>query len=237
MQQMYMPNLSKVNKILLIVLGVSFVLNSIATNMLHIPLVNILGLSFSSFTSGFIFQIITYPFANVGLMEVIFSGLLLWFLGSELESIWGERKYLAYLIMTILFSGIAYLIFSVALGGTVKGYPFHGMNVLSSAMCVSYAVLFPDRIFQFFMLIPLKAKYFCMILAGMSLYSGLFTPNGAMAFGNLFAMGFGFLFLKVEHIKSFKKFTSKNYSSKTVKNKANLRIVEDEEKKPPRYFQ
>lgn len=232
-----MPNLSKVNKILLIILGVSFVLNSIAINVLHVPLVNFLGLSFASFSSGFIFQIITYPFANVGLMEVVFSGLLLWFLGSELEGIWGERKYLAYLLMTVIFSGLAYLVFSVALGGAVTGFPFHGMNVLSSAMCVSYAVLFPDRVFQFFMLIPIKAKYFCMILAGMSLYSGLFTPSGAMAFGNLFAMGFGLVFFKIEHLDLFKKIISKGRATKAPKGKANLRIVEDEEKKPPRYFQ
>lgn len=237
MQQFYMPNLSKTNKYLLIILGASFLIHSIAINVFKFPLTNFLGLSLVSFFSGFIFQIFTYPFANTGLMDVVFSGLLLWFLGSELESIWGSRKYFIYLVSTVFFSGLIFLLVSAIIDGPMSGFPFHGMSVLSSAMCVSYAVHFPDRVFQFFMLIPIKAKYFCMILAGMSLYTGFFTPGAAMAFGNLGAMIFGFAFIYLEKNPLLNAFMIKRKANLSTK-KSHLRVVpNDDEKRPPRYFQ
>lgn len=237
MQQFNMPILSRVNRILLIALGASFIIHSIAINIFKFPLTNFLGLSLVSFFSGFIFQIATYPFANVGLMEVVFSGLLLWFLGSELEQIWGARKYVIYLVSTVLFSGIVFLIVSAIFDGPMAGFPFHGMGVFSSAMCVSYAVHFPDRVFQFFMIIPIKAKYFCMILAGMSLYSGFFSPGGAMAFGNLGAMFFGFAFIWFEQNPLLNSFMTSS-KKKRGSQKSHLRVVSsDDDKRPPRYFQ
>lgn len=235
MQQYQMPNLTKTNRIVLYILVGSFVLNSILTHILNLPMAYFLGLSSASFFSGFIFQIITYPLANLNLMDVLFSGLLFWFLGSELEGLWGSRKYRLYLILTVLFAGFCYLIFSTMVK-SANGYPFSGLGVLSSAMCVSYAVCFPDRIFQFFMLIPIKAKYFCMILAAMSLYQGIFTPAFASSFGNLSAMGFGFIFMALEKQPFFNKLVRPKMVKKST-SKANLRIVSDDENKPPRYFQ
>ena len=201
-QQVHLPTLSKVNKILIITMVVSFILHSVSINVFKFPLAQVLGLSLSGIKSGFIFQLITYPLANVGLMEVLFTGLLFWFLGSELENLWGQRKYIIYLVMTALVTGVFYLLVSAVMGGQISSYPFHGMAAFSSAMCVSYAVIYPDRMFQFFFLIPVKAKYFCMILAAMALYQGVFTPGGAQAWGQLAAMafGFGFTYFSFEQI-------------------------------------
>lgn len=225
MQQVYLPTLSRVNKALVIVLVASFILNSLLLKVGGISLSALLGLSLVGLKSGFVFQFITYPLVNVGLMEVVFTGLLLWFLGSDLESQWGEKKYIAYLVLTSIVSGIVYIVVSAIVGGSVAGYPLHGMSVFSSAMCVSYAVIYPDRMFQFFMLIPIKAKWFCLILAGMNLYSGVFTPGMAQAWGQLAAMTFGFFFIRLLYIPAFNKFFLKKSMKKVSKKKSHLSIV------------
>ncbi len=222
-------------------MGASFIVNSILINIAKIPAASFLGLSLAGIKSGLIFQFITYPLANVGLFEAVFSGILFWFLGSELERLWGEKKYIAYLLLTTLLTGVIYIAISMVMGGAVASYPFHGMAAFSSAMCVSYAVLYPDRQFQFFMLIPIKGKYFCMILAGMALWQGVFTPGGAQAWGQLSAMAFGFVFIRLSMHSSFIKLmglsTLRSAKNKKPKSKANLRIVKDDkEDDGPKYW-
>lgn len=219
----------------------SFILNSILMKVASIPSINLLGLSLAGIKSGFVFQFITYPLANVGLLEVVFSGILFWFLGSELERLWGERKYIAYLLMTTLLTGVIYILISAVVGGQITAYPFHGMAAFSSAMCVSYAVLYPDRQFQFFMLIPIKGKYFCMILAGMALWQGIFTPGGAQAWGQLSAMVFGFFFMRLSTLPGFSKLINFGRSggvkrAPKSKSKANLRIVKNDDDDQPKYW-
>ena len=238
MQQIYLPPLTKINKGLLIALVASFILTSLLSQT-GVSLYGLLSLSPSGLKSGYIWQLFTYPLMSTGLMEVVFTGLLLWFIGSELERLWGARKYIAYLLMTTVVSAVFFLILSTIFGGG----RFSGMSFLSSAMCVSYAVLFPDRIFQFFMVIPIKAKFFCMILGAMSLYQGLLSSGGGAAMGQLAAMGFGFVFIKILPMPWFNKLVAKSGKAsqfkgkKTVK-KSHLRIVEDEKKDDsPRYWQ
>ncbi len=240
MQQMYLPPLTKINKVLLIVLVSSFVISTILSQALGLPVNGILGLSTNAFFSGYIWQLLTYPLINTGLMEVVFTGLLLWFIGSELESLWGTKKYITYLLMTTLFSAIAFLVITLFVGSSF----FSGMGFLSSAMCVSYAVIYPDRIFQFFMVIPVKAKYFCLILAAMSLYQGLVSSGKGAALGQLSAMAFGYIFLHILKMSWFKKLVANKavkspfQAKKSATKNSHLRIVkEDDNEKPPRYWQ
>ncbi len=248
MQQTYLPPLTKVNRYLIGILVVSFVVAAVFAQFLDISLVNILGLNLSGLKQGHIYKMITYPFVNVGLFNVVFTGLLFWFLGSDLEMRWGSKRYIQYLMLATLVNGFAFSFFSLFMGGASLHYPFHGMAFLSSAMCVSYAVIYPDRIFQFFMIIPVKAKYFCLILAGMNVYQGFFTPGGAQAFGNIASMIFGAVF--VVGVKALGNYlrtqgaraggTNKFSAKANKKKKGHLRLVDEEEKpnpEEPRYWQ
>ncbi|AYF44887.1 MULTISPECIES: rhomboid family intramembrane serine protease [Halobacteriovorax] len=245
MQQMYLPPLTKVNKYLIGILVVSFVLGAVFAKAFDISLVAILGLDVASLKSGLIYKMVTYPLVSTGLFNVVFTGLLFWFLGSDLEARWGSRRYIHYLLIATFVNAFAYSLFAIFMGGASLNYPFHGMAFLSSAMCVSYAVIYPDRIFQFFMIIPVKAKYFCLILAGMNVYQGFFSPGGAQAFGNIASMIFGAAFVfgmrglgfylrdQVGNLK-------KKQGKVKKKRKGHLRLVDDEEKPnpdEPRYWQ
>ncbi|WP_417334857.1 rhomboid family intramembrane serine protease [Halobacteriovorax marinus] len=239
--QIQIPTLTKVNKIILIVMGVLFLLSSILKATSGAGLVSYLGLSPAMFFSGHIYEIVTYPFIASGVFDVLFNGLLLWFIGSELESQWGVKRYIAFLVTSTIGAGLVYLLVAtVFLSDTgLFGYPLYGMHGAGSALCLAYAVLYPDRIFTFMLIFPMRAKYFCMILVGMLLFNGFFTPGKVLAWGHLGAMAFGYGWMHLISSPKWKGIVQRAEKQRTArpKSKAKLRIVKDEDEKPPKYWQ
>lgn len=243
--QIQIPTLTKVNKYILIVIGSLFLLSSILKASAGVGLVGHLGLSPAMFFSGHIYEIFTYPLIANGIFDVLFNGLLLWFIGSDLENQWGPKRYISFLLTSTIGSGLIYLIFSSLFlsGAGLFSYPLYGMHGAGAALCLAYAVLNPDRLFTFMLIFPMKAKYFCMILIGMLLFNGFFTPAKVLAWGHLGAMAFGYGWMFVISSDSWKKRVSKQaFAKKKPRSKADLRIVKnlddhDDDEKPPKYWQ
>lgn len=244
--QMQMPQLSKVNKTLMITTAVLFLLETILSRTAGISLTQILGLSASGVTSGLIFQALTYPLIETQLLAVIFNGLLLWFLGSELEAQWGQKRYIQFLLAATIVAGIVYIaIAGLVLSGSIFSYPLKGMQGVGAALCLAYAVIYPDRTFMFMMIFPMKAKWFCALLIGMELYTGFFSPMGALAWGHLAAMAGGFgMMMWFARSRMRSKSGAGQFAFKMEKRrgKAHLTLVEDEKKedgenRPPKYWQ
>ncbi|WP_127715737.1 rhomboid family intramembrane serine protease [Halobacteriovorax sp. HLS] len=237
--QIQLPTLTKTNKVILISMGVLFLLSNILKASGGVNLTAYLGLSPAMFFSGHIYEILTYPLMAGGIFDILFNGLLLWFLGSELENQWGMRRYIYFLLSSTVGAGIVYLLVSSLFlsGNGLFNYPLYGMHGAGSALCLAYAVLNPDRIFTFMLIFPMRAKYFCMILVGMLLFNGFFTPAKVLAWGHLGAMGFGYLWMVLISSNRLKLGSNKTISKKRPKSKANLRIVEDDDEKPPKYWQ
>lgn len=179
---LHIPSLTKVNKILLIVLGVLFIINSAAINFGNFNLLTWFGLSFEGMMSGHIFQLITYPFIPRGLLEFLFDGMVIWFIGCDLEDKWGMKRYLTFLLTVTLGAALFYLVVSPlsSVGYVVLGGP----SVWALSLCLCFGVIFPERI-MYFLFFPVKAKFFVMILIGISLYNGFFSPNGILAWGQI----------------------------------------------------
>ena len=225
--QIYLPRLSFINKIIIIVSSVLFILDFIVHGLSAY-----LGLSASVLLRGNVFALITYPFLSHSFMEVILNCLMLWLMGSEFEENWGRTRYLKFLASVIiggglLFSLVSFLFFR---NTAVFAYPLTGLSGVVSALCVAYAVIFPTRIFSFLMIIPIQAKYFCLILAAIALFQGFSGPAGVGAWGQVGAIASGFLFM---HLVSRRKIQKAKPRSK-----AKLSIVKDNsDDTPPKYWQ
>jgi membrane associated rhomboid family serine protease len=230
MHQFQAPPLTKTSKILIGITVGLFLINSILKTQ-GIALDGILGLSSLGMSKGLIFQIFTYPFIGRGLLEVVFNSLLLWFIGSEMESLWGIKRYLKFLATSVIGAGIIFLtigfiFFSNSMMGSI---PLTGLAGAMSALLLAYAIIFPDRTFSFMLIFPMKAKYFCMILIAMQLYMGFFSPAAILAWGHLGAMLSGFLFMLFV-AKGGKKSEKRKVSS------AKLKLVKNEEDDKPKYW-
>lgn len=238
--QIYLPKLTKVNKILIILASVLFVLGVILQKSSSIYLGSILGLSAEHFLQGHVYSLVTYPFLSNSIIEVVLNCLMLWLMGSEFESNWGTKRYINFLLSVVIGGGLLFLGVS-SFFSSIYSFPLTGLSGIVSALCVAYAVIFPDRVFSFMMLIPVKAKYFCMILVAITLFQGLSGPYGVGAWGQLGGILAAYLFMVLVSNRNFKilsqKMSQMTQMRTAKKSKAKLTIVKDDNDRPPKYWQ
>jgi membrane associated rhomboid family serine protease len=219
----------------MITLIVFFVLQSALSMLIALPLDVMLGLSAKHFLSGYFFQLLTYPLVGRGLIEVIFNGLMFWFIGCELEERWGRVRYISFLVASAIGGGLFYIIITgfIFQSDMLFSLPLTGLSGVVGSLLLAYAIIYPDKIFTFMLIIPMKAKYFCMLLIGILLYMGIFSPSGVQSWGHLGAMLSGFFYLV--WITRSQAMTLKKLNTK--RKSGHLRIIENEDKtNPPKYW-
>jgi membrane associated rhomboid family serine protease len=147
-----------------------------------------------------LWQPFTYMFLHGGLLHLLFNMLSLWMFGVELERVWGTAFFTRFYFVagvgaaatTILISLLPFefaerLYVSVTVGasGAIFG------------LLLAYAVYFGNRPVLLFLLFPVPARVFVLIVGAMTLYSAVAEPLGGVAhathLGGLLA---GYLYLK-----------------------------------------
>jgi membrane associated rhomboid family serine protease len=238
--QFQAPPLTKINKIVLISAGLTFLLHSILKAVGAFSLVQYLGLSGSGLFHGLIYQLFTYGLVETQLMSLIFSGMIVWFIGSELESLWGSRVYLRFLLLTLVGVGLIYSLVSLIFfyGTRIYATPLHGLAGINFALLTAYAVLYPDRQMSLMMIFPVRARTFCLILGGIEAYMAIFTDFSS-AWAHLLAMGISYLIIRFQSHSLLKKVLNSTFSARKPKSasKKHLYVVKDEEQNPPKYWQ
>jgi membrane associated rhomboid family serine protease len=192
MNGMQLPKIDPVNKVIIICLVTLFVLNGFS-GFAGLSLYNYMSLSLEQLISGKVWTLFTYPLLPGGLIELIFNALIIWFIGSELSLMWGKNRYLQFIGATMMgaaFTTLAIQAFNFApMTSTLAG-----ASAFCSALCVAYGILNPERTMYFFFF-PLQAKWFVIILVGMNLYNGIFSPGGVLAWSQLGAMASGYAWM------------------------------------------
>ncbi len=235
--QFQAPRLTPVNKVILITTGVLFILHSILKAVGAFSVVSFVGLSGAGVFSGLIYQFLTYPFVETQIMSAIFNSLLIWFIGSELETLWGKKVYIRFLLLTVLGVGLFYfLVSSLFFHGThVFETSLHGLNGINFALLIAYATLYPDRQLSLMMIFPMRAQTFCWILAGIEAYMALFS-NITTSWAHLLAMGLSWLIIRFQQTPFLHKVLNKEFQRVKPK-KGHLYVVKDDDQKPPKYWQ
>ncbi len=206
--QVVAPLTPVVKKLIIINTAIWFFLTIIAENYIVAPgffskyFGLVPGLLFEKF---FVWQIFTYMFLHAtSLSHILFNMLLLWWLGSELEQRWGSRFFLIYYLVCGVGAGIIYMIgltFHYLVAGPSLAWisPVVGASGAVFGLLLAYGIIFGDRIVYFFMLFPMQARYFVMILAGIEFITLLNSKaSGESNVANLAHLGgiiVGYLFL------------------------------------------
>jgi membrane associated rhomboid family serine protease len=117
-------------------------------------------------TGPLLYQVGTYMFLHSphSILHMLFNMLMLWMFGSELERLWGTRKFLKYYMIT----GIAAGVFTVIMTPHSM-VPVIGASGAVLAVLVAFAVLWPNRTVLLWFLIPIKVKYLMMFIVGLDL--------------------------------------------------------------------
>ncbi len=139
-----------------------------------------------------VWQLVTYMFLHAGFFHILFNMFALWMFGCELERNWGTRRFTWYYFLTGIASGLTVVVVSPSSPVSTLGASGAIYGIL-----LAYGMLFPDRMIFLYFLIPVKAKYFVMIMGGIEFLSALSTPGSLVSHvAHLGGMLFGFLYLR-----------------------------------------
>jgi rhomboid family protein len=146
-----------------------------------------------------IWQPVTYMFLHEGFTHILFNMLGIWMFGVELERKWGTRFFLRYYAITGVGAAITTLIVALlpfAVTSATYGASTVGASGALYGILLAFALYYPERPILMFMLFPVPAKYFVMIIGAISFLSATGgAPHVAHA-AHLGGMAFGYLYLK-----------------------------------------
>jgi membrane associated rhomboid family serine protease len=139
----------------------------------------------------YLWQLVTYIFLHGGVLHILFNMLGLWMFGSDLERLWGSRKFTTFFFVCGIGAGLLTVLISpsspiatIGASGAIYG------------ILLAYGMLFPNRII-YWIIFPIRAKWFVMIMGGLAFYSSLAANGSGIAnIAHLGGMLFGFLYLK-----------------------------------------
>jgi len=126
----------------------------------------------------------TYMFLHGGVFHILFNMLALWMFGVELERMWGSRYFTKFYFVAGGGAALTTLLLSFS------PFPFAdrlydsltiGASGAVYGVLLAYAMYFPNRPIYMYFFFPIPAKYFVMIMGGISLYSSMNATGGGVA--------------------------------------------------------
>lgn len=140
-------------------------------------------------------QILTYGFLHGSVMHLLLNMFAVYMFGSDLERVWGGRRYITFYLVCIVVAAFAQLTVTAITGST---YPTVGASGGVFGLLLGFALYFPHR--QVMLLIPpipLPAPIFVGLYGLLELYLGVTgTASGVAHFAHLGGMLGGYLLIR-----------------------------------------
>jgi membrane associated rhomboid family serine protease len=139
-------------------------------------------------------QLFTYSFLHGDMAHLFFNMLALWMFGAEIERLWGNKRYLQFLLASALSAAAVQLLWTFLIGARS---PTVGASGATFGLLLAFGMLFPNRtIMPLFPPIPMKAKVFVAIFGALELIFGVMGSTGIAHFAHLGGMLGGFLMIR-----------------------------------------
>ena len=146
-------------------------------------------------------QVITHMFMHGGVAHLLFNMLALWMFGSILENVWGSKRFLIFYILcglgaAFLHLGVLYVemadkfaLYNQYVGRVadtealenLRAYlnsPTVGASGAVFGCLAAFGYLFPNSVIYLYFFIPMKAKWFVILYAGLELWLGVKNSAG-----------------------------------------------------------
>lgn len=148
-------------------------------------------------------QLITYQFMHADFWHLFMNMFALWMFGSELEREWGAKRFLLYYILAGIGAALIHMMITPFFGDV---RPTVGASGSVYGLLLAFGMTYPNRsIFMFPLFIPIPAKYFVMIFAGIELINGVSGSSGVAHFAHLGGALTGLIMLKFGKQVGFEK--------------------------------
>jgi membrane associated rhomboid family serine protease len=142
-----------------------------------------------------VYQFLTYQFLHGSFTHLFFNMFALWMFGCVIERVWGVQKYLVYYLVCGIGAGLCQEAVQFLMGSYSLTI---GASGAVYGILLAFGMTFPEeRIFIFPLPIPIKAKWFVAIYAGIELFSAVSSAGDGVAhMAHLGGMLFGFLLIR-----------------------------------------
>ena len=141
---------------------------------------------------------LTYMFVHGGLMHLVGNMLLLFFMGSAVETRMGSRAFIFY----YLYCGVGAAVLALGLSGLMPVNAFIGASGAVLGVALAYAMFWPDAELILFPLpIPMRARTFVAVLAAIDVFGALYWTNSEVAhLAHVGGMLFGYVFFRLQAV-------------------------------------
>ena len=156
------------------------------------------------FQSFRVWQPVTYMFLHGNIGHILINMLTLWMFGTELERMWGTKFFLRYYFLTGIAAALT-TVFVSLLPFAATARMFYAVTIGASGaiygLLLGYGLIFPNRPIYLYLVLPIPAKYFVMIIGLIALLSSMGAGGSDVAhithLGGLVA---GYLVLRGRHL-------------------------------------
>jgi membrane associated rhomboid family serine protease len=189
------------------------------------------GLNYQGLVQNFwIWQLFTYMFLHGGFFHILFNGFALWMFGSELERLWGIRRFINYFLLSGIGAGIFIALMNLFVYSTYQSVQNTTIGASGAiyALLLAYGITWPNREVYVYFLFPVKIKYLVIIFGIIEFFGTLNTMAGIAGnishIGHLGGLIAGFFLLQKERkILNFdpKSFANNYFKKKRINKKKN----------------
>ena len=144
-------------------------------------------------------QMVTYGFLHGSILHLALNMYALWLFGSQLERVWGPRRFTFYYFACLIGAALSQMVvseFTLMHGG--MAYPVIGASGAVFGLLLAFGLLFPYvRLMLLFPPIPIQARWFVLIYGLVELFAGVTgSMEGVAHFAHLGGMLTGWLILR-----------------------------------------
>ena len=141
-------------------------------------------------------QLLTYGFLHGGLTHLLFNMFALWMFGSEIERLFGSRRYHTYYLTCVVGAALMHLIVVSAAG--MAPVPAVGASGGVFGLLLAFGMAWPHRkVMLLFPPIPMPAWLFVTLYGVLELYLGITqTAQGVAHFAHLGGMATGYVLIR-----------------------------------------
>ena len=151
------------------------------------------------FERWWVWQPVTYMFEHGGVFHLLFNMLALWMFGVELERLWGTRFFARYYFITGLGAAATTMLASLlpfSFAGALYGSVTVGASGAIYGLLLAYAMTYPNRPIYIYLVFPIPAKIFVLIIGAISFLSSVTDTGGGVAHAtHLGGLVVGYLYL------------------------------------------
>ena len=140
-----------------------------------------------------VWRLFTYMFLHGGLFHLLMNMFVLYMFGSQLEQIWGRRRFVRYYLLCGVGAGLFTLLPLPAFFDAVH----IGASGAVYGLLLAFGLLFPSAQVYVFFFLPMSARHLVILLGFVSLVSSLSaTSDGVSHIAHLGGLVVGYVLLR-----------------------------------------